>query len=280
MCTLVLCRRPNTDWPLLLAANRDELASRPWRPPARHWPDRPDVTAGIDLLSGGSWLGVNDFGVVAAVLNRAGTLGPLDGKRSRGELVLEALDHADASEAALALADLDPSAYRPFNLIIADARDAFWLRHGGQLPAFGVRTPSGAWREVDPIQLPGAELARQDRPARVECQPIPEGFSMIGAHDLNDPAASRIEHYLPRFRRAALPVPAPVPTDDDWADWIELLGDRGAPGGDPTDAMTIVTDGDYGTLCSHLVALPPFGEARLSFCAGRPGEAPFEPVTL
>ena len=69
--------------------------------------------------------------MVAAVLNRRGTLGPEPGKRSRGELVLEALDHAEATRAADALRALDPAAYRPFNLIVADAVDAFWIRHAG-----------------------------------------------------------------------------------------------------------------------------------------------------
>ena len=117
MCTLVLLRRPDAAWPLVLAANRDELASRPARPPGRHWPDRPEVVAGLDAQAGGSWLGINDHGVLAGVLNRVGTLGPATGKRSRGELVLEALDHADAASAVAALADLDPDAYRPFNLV-------------------------------------------------------------------------------------------------------------------------------------------------------------------
>src|SRR5918996_1233363 len=138
MCTVVLLRRPQAPWPLLLAANRDELRSRPWRPPARHWRDRPQGVAGVDVVAGGSWLRINDHGVVAAVLNRVGTLGPAAGKRSRGELVLEALDHADAATAARALADLEPDAYRPFNLVIADPQDAFWLRHAGGLPALRV----------------------------------------------------------------------------------------------------------------------------------------------
>src|SRR5580698_9094338 len=129
MCTLVILRRPDHLWPVVIGANRDEMIERPWRPPGRHWPDRPEVVAGLDLLGGGSWLGVNDWGVAAAVLNRHGSLGPMPGQRSRGELVLEALDHADAVAAAEALTYLDPTAYRTFNLIVADNRDAFWLRH-------------------------------------------------------------------------------------------------------------------------------------------------------
>src|SRR5580693_2543958 len=127
MCTLVILRRPGQDWPVIVAANRDEMVDRPWQEPARHWPDRPEAVAGRDVLAGGSWLGINDFGVVAGVLNRHGSLGPAPGQRSRGELVLEALDHADAKAAAAALGALEPAAYRTFNLIVADNIDAFWL---------------------------------------------------------------------------------------------------------------------------------------------------------
>src|SRR6266478_3756429 len=95
MCTLVILRRPDHQWPVLIGANRDEMIDRPWQPPCRHWPDRPEVVAGLDALAGGSWLGVNDWGVAAAVLNRHGSLGPARGARSRGELVREALDPAD-----------------------------------------------------------------------------------------------------------------------------------------------------------------------------------------
>jgi hypothetical protein len=276
MCTVVLLRRPGAPWPLLLAANRDEHKSRPWRAPGRHWPDRPDVVAGLDELARGSWLGVNDDGVGAAILNRTGTLGPAAGKRSRGELVLEALDHADAAAAAAALADLDPAAYRPFNLIVADHRDAFWLRHAGALPTFAYRTRSGDMRMVEPIQLPGAELPQRDAGAAIDCERIPDGLSMLTARELNDPASERIRDYLGRFREAALPDPE----RGDWDAWIDLLGDRAGAEGDPRNAMTIVTEGDYGTVCSSLVALPAAGLPRMWFAAGLPGEARFEAVAL
>jgi Transport and Golgi organisation 2 len=276
MCTLVLLRRPGTAWPLVLAANRDELASRPARPPGRHWPDRAEVVGGLDEQAGGSWLGVNDHGVVAGVLNRPGTLGPAAGKRSRGELVLEALDHADAAVAARALADLDPHAYRPFNLVIADNGDAFWLRHGGALPGFAFRTASGAWREVAPHQLPGAKLGGPARPSAIECHPIPAGVSMITAHDLNDQGSARIRRYLPRFQSA----PPPDPAHDDWDAWVGLLADRDSDDGDPNGAMTIITDGPYGTLSSCLIALPAVGTPVMKFADGRPDQVRFEPVPL
>jgi len=284
MCTLVILRRPEAKWPLVMAANRDERQSRPWRPPARHWQDRPDVVAGRDVTAGGSWLGVNDDGVVAAVLNRPGTLGPERGKRSRGELVLEALDHAEAATAAEALADIDPQSYRPFNLVIADRYDAFWLHHAGRRPSFRVRTQSGLWREIDPIHMPmepswheaGREAWPDSQHAEVICQPIPPGLSMVTAHDLNDPMSPLINHYLPRFRRAS----PPDPESGDWQSWVALLADRTSPDGDPKNAMTVVDAGDFTTVCSQLLALPAIGEAVMQFAAGRPGEAAFEPVDM
>ena len=276
MCTLVLLRRPGAPWPLVLAANRDELASRPARPPGRHWPDRADVVGGLDVQAGGSWLGINDHGVVAGVLNRPGTLGPAAGKRSRGELVLEALDHADAAAAAQARADVDPDAYRQINLVIADHRDAFWLRHAGALPGFAFRTEGGGWREVAPHQLPGAAVGGLARPAAIECHAIPAGVSLVTARDLNDPGSARIRHYLPLFRSA----PPPDPGRDDWDAWIALLADRGSGDGDPGDAMTVVTGGDYGTLSSCLIALPAAGAPVMKFADGRPDQTPFERIPL
>ncbi len=276
MCTLVLLRRPGAAWPLVLAANRDELASRPARPPARHWPDRAEVVAGLDVQAGGSWLGINDYGVIAGVLNRTGTLGPVAGKRSRGELVLEALDHADAAAAAQALSDLDPHAYRPFNLVIADHRDAFWLRHAGHLPGFAFRTATGEWREAAAHQLPGATIGGPAREAAIECHPLPAGVSMITARDLNDLSSARIRRYLARFRSA----PPPDPARDDWDAWIALLAARETEDGAPSGAMTVVTDGPYGTLSSCLIALPEVGLPIMKFADGRPGEAPFERISL
>jgi uncharacterized protein with NRDE domain len=229
MCTVVMLRRPGDDWPVVLGANRDEMIGRAWRAPARHWPDRSEVRGGLDELAGGSWLGVNDHGVVAAILNRFGTLGPASGKRSRGELVLEALDHADAMAASEALADLDPAAYRPFNLVVADNRDAFWLRHA-------------------------AEDERE-----IEIRPIKPGVSMIASGDLDDPGSARIRDYLPRFRAA----PPPSPEDDEWVTWEALLdSEEHTPADGPRGGMRFVTAEGFATVSSALVALPRPGLER------------------
>jgi uncharacterized protein with NRDE domain len=251
MCSLVILFRPGHDWPVIVGANRDEMADRPWVPPARHWPDRPQVVAGLDKLAGGSWLGINDQGVLAAVMNRMNSLGPAPGRRSRGELVLEALDHADASEAVQALQDLDSGAYRPFNMVIADSHSAFWLRNLGH---------KQGW---------------------VEAEALPEGLSMVTARDRNDTIGSlRMRRYLPLFQKAA----APDPAKDNWAAWAALLSSREYDSeGNATDAMAIMTDSGFQTTSSSLIALPqpaPKARAVWRFAAGLPGEKPFEPIVI
>jgi hypothetical protein len=227
MCTLVILRRPGHEWPVVIGANRDEMIGRKARPPGRHWEDRPEVVAGLDLLAGGSWLGINDWGVAAAVLNRRGSLGPAEGLRSRGELVLEALDHADAVAAAAALTDLDPEAYRTFNLVVADNRDAFWLRHAGG--------------------------------ARIEVHPIPDGLSLIAASDLNVLDTPRLTLAWSRFATAS----APVPECGEWRGWEGLLSDDTPIAGAPDDAtLRFRTASGYGTVSSALIALPAAGMAE------------------
>src|SRR5262249_61951551 len=116
MCTLVILRRPQHRWPVLIGANRDEMIDRPSKPPGRHWPDRPELVAGLDMLAGGSWLGGNDWGVGAAVLNRDGSLGPAPRPGARGELVLETLAPARPRAAAPTRSDIDPEPPRTLHL--------------------------------------------------------------------------------------------------------------------------------------------------------------------
>jgi hypothetical protein len=118
-------------------------------------------------------MAINRLGVVATVLNRAGTLGPAIGKRSRGELPLMALEHPTAGDAADALTRLDASLWRGFNMVLADRWGAWFVRGLG----FGQ---------------PRAEA-------------LPAGVSMVTAYDPNDLDSPRTAHHLPRFQ-AAEPV--------------------------------------------------------------------------
>ena len=249
MCTVVILRRATHDWPVLIGANRDEMSDRAARPPARHWDDRDNVVAGQDELAGGTWLALNDDRVVAAILNRRDSLGPDPDKRSRGELPLEACDHAEAREATKALALLEPSSYRSFNMIVADTCEAFWIKSDGHL---------------------------------ITTAPIPDGLSMITSHDLNSTVdSSRIRFHLDRFRRA----PHPKPDADDWDAWKALLSSRETePGASFRGAMNVNTDYGFGTVSSSLIGLPNIDHIGVlpqwHYCPGQPDKTPYAPVTL
>jgi hypothetical protein len=173
----------------MLAANRDEMLARAWDPPAAWWPEQPDVVAGRDRSGGGTWMGLNRAGVVAAVLNRPGSLGPAAGKRSRGDLPLIALREPNAAAAARAIVALDAGLWRSFNMVLADRARVVFLRGLGH--------------------------------GRAEALMLPPGLHMITAYDPDDDDSPRVARHLPRLRAAA------APDTDFWAAWRAILSDRG-----------------------------------------------------
>ena len=243
MCTVILLHRPGHPWPVLVAANRDEMLGRPWDPPGPWWPDRPGLVGGRDRSGGGSWMAVNRAGVVATVLNRSGSLGPAPGKRSRGELPLLALAADSAAAAATAIAALPAADWRPFNMVLADHRGGIFLRSEGR--------------------------------GRAEIEPLPAGISMVTAHDPNDLGSPRTARHLPRFRAAA----APDPGRRDWTAWARLLADDSLAES-RADALRVPPTDGFGTVCASLLAIDAAGGLRWEFAAGPAGIAPFRPVAL
>jgi len=187
MCTVALLVQPDHAWPVMLAANRDEMINRPWDAPQRWWPDLPDVIGGRDRTAGGTWMALSRHGVACCVLNRQGSLGPAPGKRSRGELPLIALAEPGLDAATQAIMRLDAGDWRSFNLALASAEGAVWIAGHGH--------------------------------GRPEAMPLREGVSMMTAFDPNDRLSPRVARHLPRF------AAAPAPDTDGWAAWRAILSD-------------------------------------------------------
>src|SRR5262245_20567030 len=125
VCTLAVYVGCFHDHPLVVAANRDEAFARPSLPPEVLRHDAPRAFGGGAVTAGGTWLGVNEHGLVAGVLNRQVRL-PRDLTcRSRGQLCLELLGRRDAAGAADRIAREPAGRYNPFNLLLADAIGAF-----------------------------------------------------------------------------------------------------------------------------------------------------------
>lgn len=240
MCTVVLLIRPGHAWPLILAANRDEMLDRAWDPPGEHWPDRPGVVAGRDRSGNGTWMGINRHHVIAAVLNRPGSLGPKPGKRSRGELPLIALERATAADAAAAIVALDAGAYRRFNMVLADAAGAYFVRGLGE--------------------------------GKAEASILAPGLHMVTARDPNDPTSPRVVRHLPRLREAPPPEPP-----GEWSAWRAILADRSGP---PESQLNIAPRAGFGTVCTSLAALGSHGHAVWLFAPGPPDQTEFAPVPI
>ena len=124
MCTLALYFQVSKDFPLIVAANRDEHYDRPTAAPMVQ-KTVPRVLAGRDIRAGGTWLGVNERGVLAAVLNRRSNASEDSDAptRSRGLLCLDLLAHRSAAAAREFLAE-HRERYQPFTLVFADSNYA------------------------------------------------------------------------------------------------------------------------------------------------------------
>jgi uncharacterized protein with NRDE domain len=118
MCLILVAWRAHTDYPLVLAANRDEFHARA-AAPAAWWP-QPDILAGRDLSAGGTWLGVARDGRFAALTNyRDPAIAQRDAP-SRGELVPATLASALPVQQRLQQLRRTGGNYNPFNLIFSD----------------------------------------------------------------------------------------------------------------------------------------------------------------
>lgn len=118
-------------FPLLLAANRDEHYDRPSTAPALI-AGEPKVVAGLDLRAGGTWLGVNNRGIIAGILNRRsnGANPPAAELRSRGRLCLDLLQRTSVADSEMFLQG-HRHRYNPFTAIIAGRSDALVAYNNG-----------------------------------------------------------------------------------------------------------------------------------------------------
>jgi len=161
MCLLALFFRVVEDAPLIVGANREEAYARRGEPPQLlDGPVR--AIGGRDPVAGGTWLGVNQFGVLIAVTNRP-KLNPPAQPRSRGLLVRDLLNCNSAKSACeLATNELGTNRYAGCNLVCADAEQLHVLH-------------AGDWLRV---------------------RPLPPGLHLLTSHDINDESDRRLGHAL------------------------------------------------------------------------------------
>ena len=131
MCLILLAWKMHADFPLVVAANRDEFHARP-AATAAFWPDHPQILAGRDLQARGTWLGIARNGRFASVTNYRGGHDP-SAAESRGALVTGFLLSSVSSKSFSSEVDKKKNSYSGFNLLLADRNELWWLsnRDGG-----------------------------------------------------------------------------------------------------------------------------------------------------
>jgi uncharacterized protein with NRDE domain len=138
MCLILFAANAHPDYPLIVAANRDEAYSRP-ASPAAFWKDEPDVFGGRDLERGGTWLGMARSGRFAAITNyRQGRAA--DAERSRGELTREYLTGNETPGKYLNDVQARAAAYNGFSLIAGYPGELWFYSNRGSAPQ---RIPPG-----------------------------------------------------------------------------------------------------------------------------------------
>jgi len=237
MCTLIAAIGEVPGFPLVLAGNRDE-------DPARNGslPDivcrSPRIWAGLDPKAGGTWLGLNEHGVVVALTDRS-TPEPNPDLRSRGLLCLDGLRLPNARSAmSFVGAECARRAFNYFNIFCADREEARVLYYTGHARV----------RRVGP------------------------GLHVLGRRDVDDPITPKVARARSLIRQEPKPV-----SIADWIERLKAVCADEDPSCEPGDRIQVRAE-RISTLCSSIIALHESALAKSIYlhCQGLPGEVPYE----
>ena len=124
MCLILFAFQQDPDYPLIVAANRDESYQRPTLS-AHYWQQSPEMFAGMDLQAGGTWMGITKQGRFAAVTNyREPSSAPVSAI-SRGELCKNFLCSHLSAEQYLQQIAQQGELFAGFNLVVGTPQELF-----------------------------------------------------------------------------------------------------------------------------------------------------------
>jgi uncharacterized protein with NRDE domain len=223
MCLLVMALRSHPRFPFILATNRDEFLDRPAQP-AHWWSDAPEILAGRDMQAGGTWLGMTQQGRFAMVTNYRDLRRPRTKGRSRGLLVLDALNGA--------LHPGTDATYDGFNLLHGDLPR---LRYTSNITGTTEEVGSGMHAMSNSLlDTPWPKVKRAI-----------ELFEPVVAVD--EPSPDALFDLLRDDRRAA---PQDLPDTGIDREWEEAL------------SSIFIKTPTYGTRCSTVIMLDNRGHVR------------------
>lgn len=235
MCSIIVASRLWAQWPLVIAANRDESLTRASEGLSVRTHGASLLLAPRDAVAGGTWLGLNRDGLFVGITNRfdaraQGATFP----GSRGQVVLDALAEPTARAAAAGADRIDPAHQGPFHLVMAD-RD-------------------------------GAELRWSDT-ATIHRRTLGPGVHVVTERSF-EAAPTRREPWL--ARALAEVADGPPPTVEQWGRWLSHHDDAPLEG-----TCVHADARGYGTRSSTIVMLGAQGITRVLHAEGPPCRTPY-----
>jgi uncharacterized protein with NRDE domain len=271
MCLLVVVSRLDPEAPLVVGANRDERLVRPATAVTVLAASHPRILGGRDEEAGGTWLAVNEHGVVAGLTNRPSPEGRDPTKRSRGELPLALAAHRDAASAVDEFVTrFRPAEFNPAWLLVGDPMSLYSL----DMTGFDTDQPL-----VEALG-PGIHIL-ENNPLHAASPKADHVRALLG-----DAGALRGETLIERVRGVLADHSVPDTVPPETASTAMAGSDDGADTGrvrpPETLAACVHTDA-YGTRSSTLVSVPadvgPRSSPRVFVAEGHPCTEPFVDVT-
>jgi uncharacterized protein with NRDE domain len=125
MCLINFAFQHHREYPFILVANRDEFYSRPTKE-LHWWEDMPHVLAGKDLKDGGTWMGMNKYGRIAALTNYRNPELVKHDAPSRGGLLKTFLNGAISLDDFHQYLKTEGRLYNGFNIIYGTTNEMFY----------------------------------------------------------------------------------------------------------------------------------------------------------
>jgi uncharacterized protein with NRDE domain len=260
MCTLIAMHRSAGTTGTLIAANRDEFYTRPSRPPEQL---APRVMAGVDVLQGGTWLGVHASGLFVGLTNQRSFGGRDASKKTRGAVVMDALAQVTLDASLQLLGSLDAREYNGFNLLLGDGDRLF------------VAYARPEQREVEVHALgPGVHVLGNDRLTSPDFPKAARIAACAEAHvaiHASQPLSEQVEPLRALLGSHAQPELSGVEVPAGSTFSAELL--------QALEATCIHTP-HYGTVSATLLSVSPAGVSEYWYADGPPCRTGFQPVPL
>ena len=139
MCLIIFAIDTHPEFPLIVAANRDEFYARETLPMHR-WDQPEGMIAGKDVSGGGTWLGISEKQGIAMLTNFRDPHNINPHAPSRGQLVSGYFDTSRGAPEYLHTVSEEGDRYNGFNLICGNRNGYFYYGNYGS----GVHAlPSG-----------------------------------------------------------------------------------------------------------------------------------------